>query len=234
MTSKNRKLVSAVCAQCGGEYQRRADMPAQKFCSRRCKADWLIAQPRRHTPGATRRLRDDEPVPDTEPVKYRTSAGYVLLRWKVGVRSYVEALEHRIVTGRVSKEVHHINGIKDDNRPENLMPVTSTQHGAEHATWNIAEACELYQQGWSLPRLQAKYGKDNVQIMRSLKLRGVQMRGSAEHKRQEADVSMVRALFLEGFGRREIAKRAGVGPAVVARVLREIDLRRGPGRVALK
>lgn len=103
-----------------------------------------------------------------------------MLRWKVGVRQYVEAFEHRIVTGRVSPEVHHINGVKTDNRPENLMPVTTLEHGAEHAKWNIEEACERYRAGWSLCALSRDYGVNTTQVLRSLRKRGVRMRTMKE------------------------------------------------------
>lgn len=177
---KPRKRIPRTCRQCATVYQCRADMQQQQFCSRRCKADWLKAQPRRWTEGTTRRLRDDEPIPAGEPGRYRLSTGYIVLRWKVGVRSYVELLEHRYVTGRVSEEVHHINGQKDDNRRENLMPVTTVQHGAQHAKWDIDEACGLYVSGWSLCDLQRHYHVGTVQVMRALKLRGVQMRSLKE------------------------------------------------------
>ena len=171
-----RRRIPRECEQCHGTYQCRVDQLSQRFCSRRCKADWMKAQPRQWTEGETRRLRDDEPIPTGEPGRYRLSTGYIVLRWKVGVRSYVELLEHRYVTGRVSQEVHHINGVKDDNRPENLKPVTTLEHGAEHAKWDIDEACERYRQGWSLCDIQRHYRVGTVQAMRALELRGVAMR----------------------------------------------------------
>jgi hypothetical protein len=56
---------------------------------------------------------------------------------KVGVRQY--KLEHRMVVEasigrplRSDEEVHHINGDKLDNRPENLKVVNPTEHQAIH------------------------------------------------------------------------------------------------------
>lgn len=72
--------------------------------------------------------------------RYLTSAGYVLLRMPDhpnAMKGYV--LEHRWVMeqklGRSllsSEVVHHINGVKDDNRPENLHLWSQPEHASHH------------------------------------------------------------------------------------------------------
>lgn len=93
-----------------------------------------------------RQLRAGEPIPDGPPRRYlNKSTGYVRLRWKVGVRQYVEVYEHRVADGRVvdAQQVHHRNHDRADNRPENLKPVTVAEHGEHHRAvdhdWIICE-----------------------------------------------------------------------------------------------
>lgn len=127
-----------------------------------------------------RQLRIGDAIPLGVPARYPSKRGYVRLRWKVGVYEYVEVYEHRIVAGLVSRHVHHKNEDKSDNSPDNLKPVSTLEHGAEHSKIDMAEAARLYAQGWSLPQLGRRYSVGNASVMRSLKLRGVRMRTLAE------------------------------------------------------
>ena len=179
-----------------------------------------------------RRLRDDEPLPPHEPKRYHRANGYVILRWRVGVEEYVEVYEHRIIAGRpVGKHVHHINRNRADNRPENLKRVTSKEHGAEHVSFDLAEACRLYELGWTLHQLSRRYGVHHVTVLRALKARGVQMR-PAVRPVIPVDEQQVITLFQQGLGIRTIAAALGRGTEPVYRVMRTCGLRRGPGRVA--
>lgn len=73
-------------------------------------------------------------MPEGQPKRYLNDAGYVRLRWKVGVEEYVEVYEHRLVAGMPPEEmhVHHRNRVRADNRAENLQVLTFEEHRALH------------------------------------------------------------------------------------------------------
>jgi len=112
------------CAHCGGTFYAPAWVIKDKarnsgtYCSVKCRAAALTG--REFRTGTT----------------YVTSAGYRMV--KVGVRKL--RLEHRLVVeasigrplGR-REEVHHINGDKLDNRLENLIVVSPSEHQAYHS-----------------------------------------------------------------------------------------------------
>ena len=66
---------------------------------------------------------------------YTNQQGYIII--KTGIRKY--ELEHRVVMAeklgrplKLDEHIHHINGKKYDNRPENLEVVSNPHHGQIH------------------------------------------------------------------------------------------------------
>lgn len=138
------------------------------------------------TPLTCRILRRGDAVPPSTPKRYIDHHGYVILRWKVGPKTYVEVKEHRLVAGLPDEglHVHHINHVKTDNRPENLQVLSHSEHARAHVfpRWDVAQAALDYASGMGYPEIGRKYGIHGVTAMRALKLRGLQSRPSPGNK----------------------------------------------------
>jgi len=80
---------------------------------------------------------------------YHTRQGY-LMEWDAGARLYRP--QHRQVMERMlgrpmrrSESVHHKNGIRDDNRPENLeLWIGPIRHGARASDLTCPHCGKLY------------------------------------------------------------------------------------------
>lgn len=114
--------------------------PIFRFSSNR-KKGWYKGYPARRLPGhGTQEVGDKHPNWKGGRVLQK-STGYVMAyardHPKADVKGYVK--EHRLVMERVlgrplldNEQVHHKNGVKSDNRPENLEVLTTKEHAAIH------------------------------------------------------------------------------------------------------
>lgn len=116
------------CEQCGKTFTPRLASKPSKTCSRRCAYDL----------GNTKRGRAGELNPRWKGGTKNHKAGYKL-RYAGPKRKMV--LEHRLVMEGVLgrplerfEEVHHKNGQRADNRPENLELWIKRQPGGQRAT----------------------------------------------------------------------------------------------------
>ena len=116
-------MIEMICEQCGRHYK---DFPSNvkrhehHYCGRACSVE-------AHNYHNT--------VDSWQGGYVSSSTGYKYIRYK---GKAIE--EHRLVMMKLlgreletDEHVHHINGNKTDNRPENLMLLTHSEHSSLHA-----------------------------------------------------------------------------------------------------
>lgn len=172
-------------------------------------------------------------IPSAQPRRYKTRDGYVLLRWKVGPREYVEALEHRVQDGQVvtAENMHHINGDRTDNRPENLQSLTASAHSIEHHEIDRAEVARLYQSGLSTTEVAERVGTFPGNVSRMLAQVGVPARSTRRWTdEQEGQIAAdLRRLGTSGL----VLALWPMSRSTLSRIAREHGVRSKPGRRAI-
>jgi endogenous inhibitor of DNA gyrase (YacG/DUF329 family) len=131
-----RNALGFTCEVCGKAVRLSPSAKRQRlggrFCSRQCMGDAHIARPLKRTHnGRVARLDQSGYVLVWEPDHPKAMRGWVFEHRLIVERSLGRQLER-------SEHVHHANGIKDDNRPENLVVLG---HG-EHSVLSAKERAE--------------------------------------------------------------------------------------------
>lgn len=133
-----KKRKKCVCEFCGKEFEKRLhhfkNGKKPKFCSSECWCEY-------------RRQRPCEQHPMWKGGVTRHSSGYILIKAEDNPRAdkdgyvYAQVLIMEDFLGRFLKKkeiVHHINGIKDDNRIENLyLCKDGREHVRIHKGWKM-------------------------------------------------------------------------------------------------
>jgi predicted nucleic acid-binding Zn ribbon protein len=129
-----------ICQICGSEYKRYEPPGRSKYCSKACHNEaqrLLVGELNPQWKGGTSRWIDRQ-------------SGYVFVKLPNGKRIQ----EHRLIMQRIigrdlfpEERVHHRNGIRDDNRDDNLQLMeNNADHQKQHAQDNpdvIHKHCEI-------------------------------------------------------------------------------------------
>lgn len=159
--------VTLKCRQCGASVVVPPSRASRrKFCSKKCQGAWLSENNRGDVhPMKGRKHRPESIAKMREAQLAKERIGPANPNWKGSFLSrgyrYISQpggkaiLEHRLVMEQVlgrpleaTEVVHHINGVKTDNRPENLEIHGNRTHKMTHA--------ELYRELRDLRALAAK------------------------------------------------------------------------------
>lgn len=220
-----------ICRECGNEVTMTTSN-ARVFCSSACKA---AARRRLRRPFIVRSLEPGEKIPEGTPLRYK-NRGYVNLRWAAPDGTFIQGFEHRIFDGRntTAENVHHINHVRDDNRPENLQQVTAAEHQEIHrqeALERYAEWKRMYEQGYSTIQVAEQFGTHAGNVYRGITELGARIRKPGEYKLPIPAAEAVRR-YKAGEGATSIARSLGVSYPRLIKVIEAHGVQRRPqGRV---
>ena len=123
----------SLCLFCGQEAGYKKNKVKKTFCCKSCKGKWFYKNHKKTKEIIDKAIENKINFKQTRTRKRKTNE-YIRFQ-KNGVRKYLHryVVEKNIGRSLLSHEhIHHINNNPTDNRIENLMIVSSTEHGFIH------------------------------------------------------------------------------------------------------
>jgi len=138
------------CLNCGIEFHPWIGRPESKYCGSSCAIKYRYSQDsnlgNKLTEKAHKAIKRGKESPKWTGGEYNRR-GYIIKTIGYNEKGRIRKEEHILIAekhiGRKLKPdecVHHINGIKDDNRPENLLVMTKSQHTSLHNSMRFKKA----------------------------------------------------------------------------------------------
>ncbi|NBO23539.1 HNH endonuclease [bacterium] len=162
MKNKTTSDVNAICKNCSTPFWTNRIKNPQKFCSPKCyhenRSLPILEKECQHCGKIFYSKKQKRTLCSPKCVGLK-NRGHNHFAWKGGrgldINGYVTIQEnglrhreHRLVAERIIgrklekfEQVHHKNGIKTDNRPENLVIVSNLNHGMFHNPKNYICPC---------------------------------------------------------------------------------------------
>jgi endogenous inhibitor of DNA gyrase (YacG/DUF329 family) len=121
----SRKRIKTICPNCNTEFETNRNI----FCSKKCVADY----------------RKKEGLFKRNGSWYENGYKVLYTENGNGIKEHIKIMEDFLGRKLKANElVHHINGIKDDNRLENLQLMTRNEHSKYHRLKDLSEGKKLF------------------------------------------------------------------------------------------
>lgn len=121
-----RKDTVVHCEWCGKEFIRTSKSPQKRFCTVECACAWKRSRPRRVT-------------------KSKNGYRYIWLSDGTSKPEHIQIMEEKIGRKLHKDEcVHHIDGNRSNNSPDNLMLMKRGEHSSLHRKKEIKDGKMLF------------------------------------------------------------------------------------------